>query len=138
MEKAPSPPERRGRFAPLAVFGSPAARLAWVLVISGGIIGGVYLVSGIETKETAAPRQAEPVASTAAADTVIDPDDLPGFEIAHLTDQQKLWLYHKAHLEQCSCDCGMSVAQCRVVDPTCPVSPGRARELVEEAAGTDG
>jgi hypothetical protein len=69
----------------------------------------------------------------AATDSVVAAADLPGFDTAGLTDAQRLWLYHQAHLEKCGCGCGMNVAQCRVEDPTCPESPGRARELVEEA-----
>jgi hypothetical protein len=74
-----------------------------------------------------------PDSAAAPADSVVGAEDLPGFDTAGLTAKQRLWLYHKAHLEECSCGCGMNVAQCRVEDPTCPESPGRARELVEEA-----
>jgi hypothetical protein len=114
----------------------------WVLVAAAGIIGGVYFVSGIEPAgtepEPANTSQSDETQVAAAADSVISRDDLPGFDTGQLTDRQRLWLYHKANLEQCSCDCGMTVAQCRVEDPTCPVSPGRAAEMVEEALKIDG
>ena len=144
VEKDPSPSgssgaEPSGR---LAVLGSPAARLAWVLVAAAGIIGGVYFLSGLEPSgedpDLAATSQPEKTQAAAPADSVISPDDLPGFDTEYLTDRQRLWLYHRANLERCSCDCGMTVAQCRIEDPTCPVSPGRAREMVEEAAEIDG
>jgi hypothetical protein len=59
--------------------------------------------------------------------------DLPGFDCDGLTPGQIRWLYHKAHLEQCSCGCGWSVADCRINDPNCPKSPGRSKEMVAEA-----
>jgi hypothetical protein len=112
-----------------------------VLVVAAVLFGAAYFLGGLEpvpreTTEVAdvpAFPSGEPPPETAPADTVIDPEDLPGFETAHLTNGQRLWLYHRAHLEECGCGCGMTVAQCRVEDPTCPESPGRARELVREA-----
>jgi hypothetical protein len=59
--------------------------------------------------------------------------DLPGFDAEGLTSGQLNWLYHKAHLEQCGCGCGWNVAECRINDPNCPKSPGRAKEMVAEA-----
>jgi hypothetical protein len=59
--------------------------------------------------------------------------DLPGFDTEGLTPGQMRWLYHHARLEQCSCGCGWNVAECRINDPNCPKSPGRAKELVAEA-----
>ena len=59
--------------------------------------------------------------------------DLPGFDTEGLTPGQLNWLYHKAHLEQCSCGCGWNVAECRINDPNCPKSPGRSKEMVAEA-----
>jgi len=111
-----------------------------VLVTAAGIIGGVYFVSRIKPTDPAPAisSQTNETQATAPADSVIGPDALPGFETGQLTDRQRLWLFHKANLEQCSCDCGMTVAQCRLEDPNCPVSPDRAREMVEEAAKIDG
>ena len=71
------------------------------------------------------PRNTPPAAITAA--------DLPGFDTAGLTPGQLRWLYHKSHLEQCGCGCGWNVAECRINDPNCPKSPGRAKEMVAEA-----
>lgn len=71
------------------------------------------------------PRNTPPAAITAA--------DLPGFDTAGLTAGQLRWLYHKSHLEECGCGCGWNVAECRINDPNCPKSPGRAKEMVAEA-----
>jgi len=71
-----------------------------------------------------------PISSAAAQITAAD---LPGFDTVGLTPGQMRWLYHKARLEQCSCGCGWNVAECRINDPNCPKSPGRAKEMVAEA-----
>lgn len=81
----------------------------------------------------AAPSSPPGPHGSAPTDSIIRPADLPGFETKDLTPSQRLWLYHRAHLEKCSCDCGYTVAECRVEDLTCPKSPGRAKELVAEA-----
>lgn len=132
------------RTGPLAFSSSPFGKLIGVLIVAAGVIGAVYFASSIKTatEGTASSGEVAEVVpadstgenSSAPTDSIIHPDALPGFETKGLTDKQRLWLYHKASLEECSCGCGMNVAQCRVEDPTCPVSPGRARELVEEAA----
>jgi hypothetical protein len=67
------------------------------------------------------------------ANAQITAADLPGFDCDGLTPGQIRWLYHKAHLEQCSCGCGWNVAECRINDPNCPKSPQRSKEMVAEA-----
>lgn len=129
---------------PFAFPGTQTGKMVAVLVVAAGIIGAVYFFSHLQPV-VADPALAVPgsgslpaIDSTTgvatAIDSIIRPDDLPGFEIQELTNAQRLWLYHQAHGELCSCDCGFTVADCRVEDLTCPVSPGRAQELVEEAS----
>jgi hypothetical protein len=146
-DSSPSPTPGSNRSGPLAILGSPAAKLVWVVAVAAGIIGAVYFASRLELTESDRTVADTPPAKAlspdaplteAAGDSIILPEQLPGFETAALTNKQRLWLFHKANLEQCACDCGMTVAECRVDDPTCPVSPGRAVELVEEAARIDG
>jgi len=79
----------------------------------------------VDTVQIIQPRSGPPGEITAA--------DLPGFEADGLTPGQLRWLYHKARLEECGCGCGWNVAECRINDPNCPKSPGRAVELVAEA-----
>ena len=144
MESNSSPPAGRSDGnGPLSASASMIGRLVIVLVISVGVIGGVYFYSRLSpVKEGTRVQESAPsiaqddsgnAVSSAPTDSIIGPDDLPGFETEHLSNTQRLWLYHQASLEECSCGCGMNVAQCRIEDPTCPVSPGRAEELVKEA-----
>ena len=118
-------------------------KISWILAAAVLLFAGAYFLGGLRNAEpdggdevrvvngdgSGAGDASEPV----ALDTLITPADLPGFETEALTNGQRLWLYHRAHREQCACECGMTVAQCRVDDPTCPESPGRAVELVREA-----
>lgn len=117
-----------------------ASRLAVGLVAAALLSGTAYFLGGLERVEPEATEESEAAAVSADSahfpapvDSIITPEDLPGFETAQLTNRQRLWLYHRAHAEECGCGCGMTVAQCRVEDPTCPKSPGRAKELVREA-----
>ena len=136
------------RTGPLAFSVSPFGKLIGVLILAAGVIGAVYFVSSIqkepvENAPTAEMTVTSPTDSTlnanaAPTDSIIGPEDLQGFDTEELTNKQRLWLYHKAYLEECSCGCGMNVAQCRVEDPTCPVSPGRSVELVKEASKIEG
>jgi len=118
--------------------GGSMVRLAGIAVIAALLFGAAYFVGGLRpvgTPEEETPQSEGGVGQPAVStmDRIIAPEDLPGFETEDLTNAQRLWLYHRAHLEDCGCECGMTVAQCRVEDPTCPESPGRAVELVREA-----
>lgn len=113
-------------------------RISWILGAAIVLFGAAYFLGDLrpersDSEEAGAGRMEEEPSEPAAVDTLITPADLPGFETADLTNAQRLWLYHRAHREECACGCGMTVAQCRVEDPTCPESPGRAVELVQEA-----
>lgn len=136
---AGGPPDSGSESAAEGSGGNSVRRISWILGAAIVLFGAAYFLGdlrpermeGEESGAVAGPM--EESAEPAAIDTLITPDDLPGFETADLTNAQRLWLYHRAHREECGCGCGMTVAQCRVEDPTCPESPGRAVELVQEA-----
>lgn len=139
MDADEGPLERPSRpSAPVG--GGPVRKISWILAAAALVLAVAYLLTGLRP---AAQDAGEEVATLPAEDgetpghapldTLVTPADLPGFETEHLTNAQRLWLYHHAHREQCACECGMTVAQCRVEDPTCPESPGRAVELVRAA-----
>lgn len=130
---APGPPARR----------SPAGAILLGFVLVSVLGGGAWFA--LRLKPRTAPAPADAIALP-AADTVqiihpqsqqptadITAADLPGFDAQGLTPHQLRWLYHKARLEECGCGCGWNVAECRINDPNCPKSPGRAVELVAEA-----
>jgi hypothetical protein len=123
---------------------TPTILFAFALI---AIVGGVGWFSLQLKPRTPASETAAAAPDTLVPDSVqiihprplspanaqITAADLPGFDTEGLTPGQLRWLYHKAHLEQCGCGCGWNVAECRINDPNCPKSPGRAKEMVAEA-----
>lgn len=129
----PSSPARR----------SPAGAILFGFALLAVLAGGAWFA--LRLKPAAAPMPAADLSTATDTVQIIQPPsktrppaditgaDLPGFETAGLTKNQLRWLYHRARLEQCGCGCGWNVAECRINDPNCPRSPGRAVELVAEA-----
>jgi thiol-disulfide isomerase/thioredoxin len=57
---------------------------------------------------------------------------IPGIDLAKLTPDQKNAVLQQLNSDKCTCGCRLTVAQCRVDDPTCPVSLPQAKELVKK------
>ena len=57
---------------------------------------------------------------------------IPGVDFAGHTALQKRQALSRMNVEQCSCGCGLTVAQCRIEDSTCDVSLPQARKIAEE------
>lgn len=58
--------------------------------------------------------------------------DIPGVDLAALTAEQKTKALKRLNEESCGCGCGLTIAQCRINDSTCAVSPGLAEKVVAE------
>ena len=58
--------------------------------------------------------------------------DIPGVDLASLTPEQKTTALKRLNAENCTCGCGLTIAQCRINDETCAVSPGLAEKVVAE------
>jgi cytochrome c biogenesis protein CcmG/thiol:disulfide interchange protein DsbE len=56
--------------------------------------------------------------------------ELPGVDLAHLTPQQKHAALRRMNAENCTCGCGLTIAQCRINDSTCPTSRELAAKIV--------
>jgi thiol-disulfide isomerase/thioredoxin len=62
---------------------------------------------------------------------------LPGVDFSGLTPAQKKAALKLMNSENCKCGCGMTIAQCRLLDSSCPVSKALAAKIVKEIrAGT--
>ncbi|HEY2435247.1 MAG TPA: TlpA disulfide reductase family protein [Vicinamibacterales bacterium] len=68
------------------------------------------------------------VASAAQANKI------PGVDLAVLSPEKRAKVLAALNSEHCSCGCGLTVAQCRVDDPTCNVSLPLAQQLMEKIA----
>ena len=60
--------------------------------------------------------------------------DLPGVDLAGLSDRQKFTLLHRAAAERCTCGCKESIARCRHGDEDCKTGLRLARELYSAVA----
>jgi thiol-disulfide isomerase/thioredoxin len=58
--------------------------------------------------------------------------EIPGLDLAVLTADQKTVALKRLNSEPCGCGCGMTIAQCRINDSTCAVSPPLAEKIVAE------
>jgi thiol-disulfide isomerase/thioredoxin len=60
--------------------------------------------------------------------------EIPGVELAALTKTQRGEALQKLNSQSCTCGCDLTVAKCRVDDPSCGVSLPLAREIVKQIA----
>jgi|SRR5215471_366870 len=68
----------------------------------------------------------------ARVDSAAQSNKIPGVDLAKLTPEKRARVLETLNSEHCSCGCGLTVAQCRVDDPTCTVSLPLAEQLVEK------
>lgn len=57
--------------------------------------------------------------------------ELPGVDLSKLTPEQRKVALRQLNEQTCTCGCALTIAQCRINDTTCPVSPGIANQVVE-------
>src|SRR5215467_7998086 len=57
--------------------------------------------------------------------------DLNGVDMRGLSSVQKTRALHALRAEECTCGCGMKIAECRVKDPSCAFSKGLSSTLLE-------
>ena len=61
---------------------------------------------------------------------------IPGIDLASLPVAKRTEALQKLNSQPCTCGCDLTVARCRVDDPTCGVSLPLARQIVTQIAGT--
>jgi len=61
---------------------------------------------------------------------------IPGVDLAALPVTKRVEALQKLNGQPCTCGCDLTVARCRVDDPTCGVSLPLAREIVKQVAAT--
>ncbi|MEO7191939.1 MAG: TlpA disulfide reductase family protein [Vicinamibacterales bacterium] len=63
--------------------------------------------------------------------------EIPGVDLTALGTAQKEAVLTRMNTETCTCGCGLTVAQCRINDPSCDVSLPVAKKIVADAAVGD-
>ena len=61
---------------------------------------------------------------------------IPGVDLASLPVAKRTEALQKLNAQPCTCGCDLTVARCRVDDPTCGVSLPLAQQIVKQIAGT--
>lgn len=59
---------------------------------------------------------------------------IPGVDLSKVPVERKPAVLQALNNESCSCGCGLTVAKCRVDDPSCPVSQPQAQKIVDRIA----
>lgn len=83
------------------------------------------------TVETAPPDEQIRLANAAQA------TEIPGVDLSVLTPGQREEVLRRVNTEGCPCGCSLTLAQCRINDSSCGVSPPIVERIVAEAAGAD-
>jgi thiol-disulfide isomerase/thioredoxin len=58
--------------------------------------------------------------------------EIPGLDLSVLTPDQRTAALQRLNEEECTCGCHLTVAQCRINDASCGISPGIAQRIVDE------
>jgi thiol-disulfide isomerase/thioredoxin len=61
---------------------------------------------------------------------------IPGVDLAALPPARRTDALQKLNAQSCTCGCDLTIARCRVDDPTCGVSLPIAQQIVKQIAGT--
>jgi len=65
--------------------------------------------------------------------------ELPGVDFSGLTPAQKREALKRMNAEDCTCGCGLTIAECRVNDSDCDISKALAAKIIQEVkAGSPG
>lgn len=98
----------------------------------------IRLLAGLPTEARAqlVPDTGQVLLANAAYAT-----EIPGVDLSALTPAQKVKALQRMNTDHCTCGCGLTVAECRINDPSCTVSPSVAAAIVDQvkaaASGLD-
>lgn len=62
---------------------------------------------------------------------------IPGLDLSELTPRQKEQVLQRLNADGCPCGCSLTLAQCRINDASCGISPPLAERVVAEIVGAD-
>ena len=63
--------------------------------------------------------------------------EIPGLDLKPLSSSLRERTIKRLNEEQCTCGCGLTVAQCRINDPSCEVSLPVAKKILEDTIKTN-
>src|SRR6185295_5449273 len=62
--------------------------------------------------------------------------EVPGIDLSAIPGEKKSEVLVALNDEGCTCGCGLTVAKCRIDDPSCPVSLPKAKEIIAKIVAT--
>ena len=83
------------------------------------------------TVETVAPNPQIRLANAAQA------TEIPGVDLSALTADQREEVLRRVNADGCTCGCSLTLAQCRINDSACGISPPLVDQLVAEIVGAN-
>ena len=83
------------------------------------------------TIETVPPNDQIRLANAAQA------TEIPGVDLSVLTPEQREEVLRRVNADGCPCGCSLTLAQCRINDSACGISPPLVEQLVAEVAGAN-
>ena len=60
--------------------------------------------------------------------------EIPGVDLTKMTPAQRTAAIKALNADDCTCGCGLTLAECRINDPTCSVSLPLAQKVAEQIA----
>ena len=63
--------------------------------------------------------------------------EIPGVDLSALTPSQREAVLQRLNSDGCPCGCQLTLAQCRINDATCDISPPLVERVIAEIAGAD-
>jgi thiol-disulfide isomerase/thioredoxin len=63
--------------------------------------------------------------------------EIPGVDLSGLTPDQKERALQRLNEDECPCGCSLTLAQCRINDASCGISPPLAKKVVTDIVGSN-
>jgi thiol-disulfide isomerase/thioredoxin len=121
--------DRDGRLAQKHVGMLIAARTELETMALSGKASGIEIVEA-EDEDKARQQEAKARVQNAA-----QANKIPGVDLAKLSPDARAKVLEQLNTEHCTCGCELTLAQCRIDDPSCTVSLPIAQEVVKKIAG---
>jgi thiol-disulfide isomerase/thioredoxin len=122
--------------------GIPAVPSTFIVNRTGGIVQRhVGLINPIVTEHEVRSLAALPTDATVEVvqdtgqvllENAAYATEIPGLDLSALSPVKKEALLERLNTEHCTCGCGLTVAQCRINDPSCEVSLPLAKAILKE------
>lgn len=61
--------------------------------------------------------------------------EIPGVDLSQVPEAKRSEVLQALNSENCTCGCGLTVAKCRIDDPSCTVSPEVAKKIIARIIG---